>query len=159
MKKIISMCLSIILGFIAGVIFMIYRCGYILEREKKKADKYFTYFNFWDRWLMKKEQGYNYAEYFREHDIKTVAIYGMGQIGRHLKYELENVGVRVAYVIDEGEKIIYGSENHYNLQDALPFVDLVIVTPIEEFEEIKNRILDNNRLLNVISVDKMLVGN
>ena len=65
MKKIISMCLSIILGFIAGVIFMIYRCGYILEREKKKADKYFTYFNFWDRWLMKKEQGYNYAEYFQ----------------------------------------------------------------------------------------------
>lgn len=156
MKRIGCVFLSIMIGCIIGVIFMIYRCGYILEREKKKADKYFSYFNFLDRWLIKKEQNFDYSEYFQEHNIKTAAIYGMGKIGKHLKYELENAGIEIAYVIDEGESIIYSDVVRYNLRDALPMVDLVIVTPIEEFEEVKNRILNNNASLLVVSVNNII---
>lgn len=149
----------LIIGFIGGVIFIIYRCGYILEDKQKKLAKYFTYYNFLDCWLNCKEQNYNYAEYFIKNNIKTIAIYGMGKVGKHLKYELENAGLDIVYVIDEGESIIYSKEIRYNLRDKLPLVDLIIVTPIDEFEEIKSRILNNNRMLNVISVDKIIGGN
>ena len=83
----------------------------------------------------------------------------MGRIGKRLKNELENAGIKIAYVIDEGETIIYSKEIHYNLRDILPAVDLIIVTPIDEFEEIRNRILDNNKTMNVISVDKIIGWN
>lgn len=144
------------MGFIGGVIFMIYRCGYILESERKRADKFFAYFNFLDNWLICKEQNYDFTDYFDKNNIETVAIYGMGKIGKHLKYELEKAGIKIAYVIDEGESVIYSKEAHYNLRDALPMVDLVIVTPTEEFEEIKKKILNNNKMLNVLSVDKII---
>lgn len=158
MKKFVWVCFNIIIGFGAGVIFMIYRCGYILEREKKKADKYYTYFDFLDRWIIKIEQNYDYAEYFHKHNIETAAIYGMGKIGKHLKHELENAGIKIAYVIDEGESIIYSNTARYNLRDDLPTVDLVIVTPIEEFEQIKHQILKNNRNLHVVSVNSIISG-
>lgn len=158
MKNILYSIFIAVIGFIGGVIFMIYRCGYILENQRKRANKFYTYFGFLDNWLTCKEQNYGFGDYIRKNNIQTVAIYGMGKIGKHLKYELEKAGIKIAYVIDEGENIIYSKETRYNLRDALPLVDLVIVTPMEEFEEIRNKILDNNKMLHVISVDEIISG-
>lgn len=158
MKNILYSIFIAVIGFIGGVIFMIYRCGYILENQRKRANKFYTYFGFLDNWLTCKEQNYSFGDYISKNNIQTVAIYGMGKIGKHLKYELEKAGIEIAYVIDEGENIIYSKETRYNLRDALPLVDLVIVTPMEEFEEIKNKILDNNKMLHVISVDEIISG-
>lgn len=156
MRHILSNLLLIITGFIGGVIFIIYRCGYVLKYERKRADKFYSYFNILDKLLSCKERDYNFAEFFNKKNIKTVAIYGMGQVGRHLKYELKKAGIKIEYVIDEGENVIYDEEMHYNLSDKLPLVDIVIVTPITEFEEIKNKILDNNKMLKVVSVSDIL---
>ncbi len=158
MKNILYSIFIAVIGFIGGVIFMIYRCGYILENQRKRANKFYTYFGFLDNWLTCKEQNYSFGDYISKNNIQTVAIYGMGKIGKHLKYELEKAGIEIAYVIDEGENIIYSKETRYNLRDVLPLVDLVIVTPMEEFEEIKNKILDNNKMLHVISVDEIISG-
>lgn len=158
MKNILYSIFIAVIGFIGGVIFMIYRCGYILENQRKRANKFYTYFGFLDNWLTCKEQNYSFGDYISKNNIQTVAIYGMGKIGKHLKYELEKAGIEIAYVIDEGENIIYSKETRYNLRDALPLVDLVIVTPMEEFEKIKNKILDNNKMLHVISVDEIISG-
>lgn len=156
MKRINCGVFLVLIGFAGGIVFMIYHCGYILENKQKKVDKYFSYFKFFDQWLSCKEQNYDFADYFNKHGIKSVAIYGMGRLGKHLKYELEKSGIKVDYVIDEGEKIIYGEETHYNLRDSLPLVDAVVVTPIDEFEEIKEKILENNKMLRVVSVDKVI---
>lgn len=156
MKRVLCSILLAIMSFACGVVFIIYQCGYILESERKRADKFFSYFKLLDRWLTCKEQNYSFEDYFIKNNIKTAAIYGMGQIGKHLKYELETAGIEVSYVIDEGESVIYGKERHYNLRDDLPLVDIVIVTPVNEFEEIKNNILDKNRILNVVSVNSVI---
>ena len=130
MKRVLCSILLAIMSFACGVVFIIYQCGYILESERKRADKFFSYFKLLDRWLT--------------------------FIGKHLKHELETAGIEVSYVIDEGESVIYGKERHYNLRDDLPLVDIVIVTPVNEFEEIKNNILDKNRILNVVSVNSVI---
>lgn len=70
-----------------------------------------------------------------------------------MKHELEKTGIVVSYVVDEGEGVLYGEEKHYNLIDKWPDADIVIVTPIFGFEEIKNRILNNNKKLNVFFVN------
>ncbi len=135
---------------------MIYRCGYILEEKQKKSDKYLSYFNLLDRWLICKEKNNKFTDYFEKNKIETVAIYGMGKIGKHLKYELENAEIKIAYVIDEGERIIYSKEERYNLRDALPLVDIVIVTIIDEFEDIKTKIIEKNKMLKVISLNEII---
>lgn len=56
-------------------------------------------------------------------------------------------------MIDEMEDFIYDQEIHYNIQEKLPLVDAVIVTSVDEFEEVKNKILKNNKFLRVISME------
>ena len=80
----------------------------------------------------------------------------MGKIGNHLKYELDESGIEIKYVIDEEEDVIYGKEVHYNLQDNLPSVDAVIVTSVDEFEEVRDKILAINKILNVISLEQII---
>lgn len=158
MKHIIKHGLVFGAGFVGGIAFMIYRCGYILENCRKRTDKFISYFNLLERWMTCREQNYLFAQFFYKNNIKSVAIYGMGKIGKHLKYELEKAGITISYVIDEGENALYGKEEHYNLRDGLPMTDVVVVTPIYEYEEIKKRILNNNSKLKVVSVETV-IGN
>lgn len=159
MKCILLDLVFLLIGFTFGMIFMIYRCGYILEKSRKKADKFLSFFELMDQWLSYKEQGYQFTKYFDENNIESVAIYGVGKIGNHLKYELKKGGITLSYVIDEGVNVIYGKEEHYSLKDKLPMVDLVIVTSINEYEEIRKKILNNNRMLHVISVGEIIGRN
>ena len=69
---------------------------------------------------------------------------------------MEKEGIQVQFVIDEGETVIHEVDEHYNLQDKLSLTDLVIVTPIDEFEVIKGRILNNNKFLKVISAEEFI---
>lgn len=141
---------------------MIYRCGYLLERTRQKAKKYLDYFNLLDQILACKERDYKIADYFAQNHIESVAIYGMGKIGKHLKYELEKNKIQRDYVIDErddsdgSDRKGCEKEIRYKLRDKLPDADIVIVTPMEEFEFIKNRITSNNKSLNVISIKELM---
>lgn len=155
MKGILWSLLLWIAGFCIGIIFMIYRCGYILNSKQRRVDKFYSYFSLLDQWLLCKERNYKFTDFFSKNNIKSVAIYGMGKIGKHLKYELEKDGIKIDYVIDEVDSVIY-DKAHYTLQDNLPLTDAVIVTPIYEFEEIRCKILNNNKNLNVISLDKII---
>lgn len=156
MRRIVLKVLLVICGFFSGVVFMIYRCGYILKGEKKRADRFFAYFNLLDRWLVCKEHNNQFEDYFHKNRIKNVAIYRMGKLGNHLRYELNKAEIKIVYVIDEWEDFIYDREVHYNIQDELPLVDAVIVTSIDEFETVKSKILEKNKMLNVISLETIL---
>lgn len=156
MRRIVLKVLLVICGFFSGVVFMIYRCGYILKGEKKRADRFFAYFNLLDRWLVCKEHNNQFKDYFHKNCIKNVAIYRMGKLGNHLRYELNKAEIKIVYIIDEWEDFIYDREVHYNIQDELPLVDTVIVTSIDEFETVKSKILKKNKMLNVISLETIL---
>lgn len=151
--------LLVVMGFAGGVVYMIYRCGYLLDKRQKLLEKKEVYFDVLDRWLLYKEQKDSWADYFKDKHIESAAIYGMANVGKHVKYELEKAGVRVAYVMDQSEKVLYGTEDHYSLNDELPMTDLVIVTALMDFEKIKKEIQQKNPMLKVISVDEMLNEN
>jgi len=165
MRRIVLKVLLVICGFFSGVVFMIYRCGYILKGEKKRADRFFAYFNLLDRWLVCKEHNNQFKDYFHKNCIKNVAIYRMGKLGNHLRYELNKAEVKFIRDVDKidilrqeaaREDFIYDREVHYNIQDELPLVDAVIVTSIDEFETVKSKILKKNKMLNVISLETIL---
>ena len=74
MKNLFLKLALILCGFLVGVIFMVYRCGYILEGQKGREKKFHSFFNLLDRWLECKENGNQFSEYFHENNIKSVAI-------------------------------------------------------------------------------------
>lgn len=92
--------------------------------------------------------------FFQRYHIKSVAIYGYGQIGKHLISILEKERIKVGYIIDELKNI--DVEHHYKVfrpEESLPQIEAVIITPLFELQmicdKLKEKISDNCMLISV----------
>lgn len=105
--------------------------------EVKKWKEFYWVFN---KWLELKQKGESLEAYFQEREYKTVAVYGMRELGFHMINELENSSVRVLYCIDKNADAIKCKYEIYRPQDELPEVDVIVVTAIHYYEEIKEEL-------------------
>ena len=149
--------LMLLTGIFIGFIFAVYTCGYVLEREKIYHKKFLMYYQTLDKWMLCIEKGENICRGLKERGIDTVAIYGMGKVYHHLKYELQQEGVTVKYVIDEKDEVL-GEQNVYMLKDQLPDIKVVIITVIDEYDDIREQL--RKRMLDsaIISVNDLING-
>lgn len=92
-----------------------------------------------DRWKIMRGEGIKYSEYLLQLNLRKVAIYGCGVLGRCLYEELKE-DLIVGYFIDRNASAIQESIPVYTLQDILPEVDGVIITLINTTEDVKNMI-------------------
>ena len=147
--------IGFIVGLLSGGVAMLYRCGFRLDRALLEVEKNAGYFALFDKWMTLKEKGISLGYYFQANGIKKVAICGMGKAGKHLKSELEKTAVTVPYVIDEGEFAFYQYDTVFSASDFLPEVDLIVVTPFYDFDEIQKKIHRKNPL-NVVSLKTII---
>ena len=120
---------------------------------QNKADKFEQYMKLLDRWMEMREKGIYLAEYLNEKNLKKIAIYGYGNFGKHLFWELKHSEVEIQYIIDrQGDKVC-SELPVYLPTDALPECDAIIVTPFWIFNDIR-KILPENYLL--IALDEMI---
>jgi len=98
------------------------------------------------RWMKRMAEGRTLEEYFHEHGIKSVAVYGLGAVGDCLVSYLSScLNIKLSYGIDRGTvKCSYGFDV-YAPEDELPETDVIIVTPISEFERIKEELSKKNK--------------
>lgn len=89
-----------------------------------------------DRWMDILEHGNSIEEFLIKNNVKTVAIYGMGILGRHLLKELEEGSIKVEYVIDQKKQVYHQGHEVKSIDDELPIVDAVIITPLGDFDQI-----------------------
>ena len=97
-----------------------------------EINKYKTFVDYYNKWLHMERQGkFNIHEYLFQQGIRTVAIYGMGMLGKQLYDQLIKEGEDVRYAIDQyvgrygvNLKIIRPMENDW------PIVDAVIITGV-----------------------------
>ena len=115
MKDILRRLFTAVIGFTGGVIFMIYRCGYILEGKQKKLNKYFTYYKFLDSWLSWKENNNNYAEYFNENSV----LFYTDRYENMAAYEVIAV---VKYNVDDVGEWDFRVRNHGNRKECLAWM-------------------------------------
>lgn len=140
MKKRISSILSVLLGGAAGV-----AAGGIAvktisskkmsEKEALGAKVHQLYMAF-DQWLRIRQEGKTLVEYFEKNGYKTVAIYGMKELGERLYDELEGSDIKVKYVIDKNADQIYADVDVVTPDDELESVDVIVVTALYYFDEI-----------------------
>lgn len=134
--------LSTILGAAAGAATSKVISDKTINQKSEKVDKFKNYYNMLNQWLMLKQEGKSLEKWFIENEYKTVAIYGMGEMGNRLYDELKNTSVEVKYGIDKNAGSTYSDLEVRSLDDCLEEVDVVIVTAIFAFDEIEEEIGD-----------------
>lgn len=91
-----------------------------------------------DQWLRIRQEGKTLVDFFERNHYKTVAIYGMKELGERLYDELEGTGVTVKYIIDRNADTIYADVDVVTPDDELEPVDVIVVTAIYYFDEIES---------------------
>jgi len=121
------------------------------------------YYKLLNQWMKNKAQNKKITDYLMDNGIKTIAIYGMGEVGQLLYEELKGEQVQVLYFIESaggnsiedryGKRVIGVKE--INLQEK---ADAIIITPIYNFENIYNDIVDENVGTIVLSLEDIIYG-
>lgn len=99
-------------------------------------------YEFMNRWLMLKQRGIEISSFFSKKRIYTVAIYGIRCMGERLYDELKESEVNVEYVIDRNPIELDGKVLVRHPDEELKPVDAVVITPIFDYLEIKDKLSD-----------------
>ncbi len=138
MRKGVISVLSTMLGAAAGAAAVNTSASKKIRRKDDGLKKVHELYMAFDQWLSIRQEGKTLVEYFREHDYKTVAIYGMKELGEHLYEELKGSDVEVRYVIDKNADTIYADVDVVTPDEVLEPVDVIVVTAIYYFDEIED---------------------
>lgn len=120
------------------------RTGFPYGKEVKRLfvqerKEHFMY-EFMNRWLMLKQQGISLSLFFAHKKIKTIAIYGVHNMGQRLYDELLSSGITVKYGIDRSPQKAKWGVPVLHPNDALEMVDAVVITPVFDFLEIRDNL-------------------
>lgn len=115
------------------------------------------YLNLLANWLKLKREGKSLSKYFEDNYLKNVAIYGLGNLGQEVYYELLKLeNVKVLYGIDKNARNL--SIDNFKIlspNEHLEKVDAVIVTPLQYYNEIEEA-LDKIGIKNIISIEDIV---
>lgn len=136
----IYMCLCLT-AFLLGVIVSLLTFGKYLINLCRKVDddkyKLQEFYSFLIKWIQIRQEGKKINNYFHKNGYKTIAIYGMREIGELLFHELKNSEIKVLYAIDKAADNIYSELPIYKPNDNLEPVDVIVVTAIHYFSDIE----------------------
>lgn len=120
--------------FLFGIFCTAKKAGPVIIERQKNLEKHQKLFSVLETWLKKKQQGKSMTVFLERNNYHSIAVYGLGNIGKLLENELKG-GIKICYGIDRRE--ITADFPVYKPDDDLPVVDMVIVTAAYEFEEIE----------------------
>ncbi len=132
------------------------------NKDKKEAKEYKElsrrYRSYWvilNDWLTLKELGVELKDYFLERGVHSVAIYGIGLLGKHLYFELKDSEIEIKGIIDRETGFNRKRIALYQPEEDLPEVDMIIVTVTYAYHEISGQ-LKKRGIRNVISLEEII---
>lgn len=93
--------------------------------------------------------------YLKENGIKTIAIYGYGNIGKKIVATLKLCKVKI-WAIDRDLRYVEEEIKVYRPEDRMPETDLMIITPIRGGEEIRQRMTQNLDIKHICAVKEFI---
>jgi len=140
MKKKVVFLLLFIVGITIQILGMNRYIKKCMIKSLLISNKNLKSFDIMNRWVRMKQEGKNLSEYFEQAGYKKIAIYGMGHIGETLQNELNCTKTEVLYGIDQRSDTTYSNIDIISLKDELQPVDAIVVTLVNEFESISEKI-------------------
>lgn len=98
------------------------------EKRIKENEKFKKMFMIQNDWLRAYNRGKSVADYLESRQIKKIAVYGCGYLGKTLLESLEKSDIEISYVIDKNADFLDVGKRCYTLGDTLGRVDAIIVT-------------------------------
>ncbi len=104
--------------------------------SKEKYDKMRKYYRLLNKWVTNMENNRRIATVLEDLAIQNVAVYGMGDLGKHLINELKDSSICVKLCFDKTAEFLQG-ETKSSKEAELTGIDAIIVTPFMEYKEIR----------------------
>lgn len=141
-------------GVAAGVVVTAKILTEISEEYRKASDKFGRLFLLMSQWVQIRQEGKCISSYFHKNGYQTVAVYGLGRVGETLIKELSGSDISVAYAIDQ--KADKGSDGFIvSPESVLEQVDVVVVTPVASYGEIKLKLKEKMNCP-IVSIEDIL---
>lgn len=133
---------------------------YQIDYKKELVDlnKFANFYVILDYWLKLFEEGKKINTFFERRGYKKISIYGMASLGKHLMKQLENSDIEVIYTVDSG--VVEYNKKFIDIREYsgdFPNVDVMIVTPIVEFEKIRD-LYKSRAKCDVISLEEVILS-
>lgn len=93
--------------------------------------------NLLHQWIILGESGITLEKILKRKGYRSIAIYGFADIGKHVYRALENSDIKVCYGVDLRQNGQYEKIMVKKPDDDLESVDVMIVTALMDYEEIK----------------------
>lgn len=88
------------------------------------------------------EKGMKFTDLLPMGKESRIAVYGNGKIGKHVISELLKEEMKVCCIIDRIScTSVFENIPIFSPEDDLPSMDIVLVTVVDEYEEIKRKLL------------------
>lgn len=152
--KIFFCILTYLAGIITGVRLMVKLCENALTEQKDRGDRNGKNFRVSCKWISALLDNKRMQDYLESHNIKEVAIYGIGELGNCLVKELEFHNITIKYLIDKKKNKEY-KYPIFQPEDNLPDVEAIIVTPVYDFETIES-MLSEKTTAKILSIEEII---
>lgn len=108
------------------------------------------------RWLENRNNNLSFVDYFHEYQCSTIAIFDAGEIGRLLYEEIKGSDIKVAFFIDRNAEGIHNIDGipviPINKIAKQPEVDIIVVSPVYNYEEVLRLFMEVNKELRSIAL-------
>lgn len=161
--KLLYFIITILIVLTGILIYTIIMLKKHIKKIENMSSRYSIYYKLLSQWLKNKAQNMKITDYLMKNGIKTVAIYGIGEVGQLLYEELKGEQVQVSYLIESvggnaiegryGKKVVGIKEIVFQEN-----VDAIIVTPVYNFVDIYNSLIDENVESIILSLEDIIYG-
>ena len=135
----VQIAIGVLIGSFIGVL-VYHRMNKTYEIIAEEYYRTNVKFGMLHKWIKLNQKGKKLNDFFCKNGYKTIAIYGMGDLGKLLLAEIQDSNINVAYGIDQNSSLSSSSMPVFSLKDALPSVDAIIVSPVYYFDDIKYKL-------------------
>lgn len=157
-KKTLINTITLIIGGVIGVMIGIYvtfkEMVDLLARYRELSEKHLNIMEIFKKWFIFLDSGKTMEEYFRNHNYKTIAVYGVGFLGECLVRQLIKTDVRILYIIDQKADNTLLDIPIKKLDGPLDEVDAIVVTPVYYFYSIKKQISEKTDA-EIVSIEEI----
>lgn len=112
-------------------------------------------FSAYHAWIGLQNKGISIADYLQAKNIKTVAVYAAGHLGKSLFCHLQREGIRMEYFIDINADFLEAEAPIYKLNQELPEADMVIISLVD-YEDGLQEILAEKTGAAVLGINDLL---